>query len=314
MVYALVLVLLFLMSSTDLIIKEEKTQVYPVSVIVDDSTDDFYVNFKKGVEQAAIDYHADVSFITLYERNQSSQQMDMIIRELNDGASAIVVSPVQDASIAAALDENIISGPLVIVDSELSHSKISFNISEDYYEAGRTLAEQVSADIPVSVPIYLLTDGLEGSANTMTYDGLNSVLLELGYQVQLFEADSEKEYRSIIESLVYPNKQQAALIAMDLESLTRMSAILDESSVYRGQAAGLYGFGSTLLILNYLDEGIVDGIVVTNEFAQGYLSIQKAVEAIQNSGFHESIRSEHFYIEKEDIRKKEYQKLLYPID
>ena len=59
---------------------------------------------------------------------------------------------------------------------------------------------------------------------------------------------------------------------------------------------------------------MIDGIVAANEFIKGYLSIQKAVEAIQKSGFHETVKAEHFYIEKEDLRKKEYQKLLYPID
>lgn len=314
LVYGLALILLFLISSTDMIIKEKKTQVYPVSVIVDDTTDDFYVNFKKGIDQAAIDYHADVSFVTLYERNQGDQQMDMMIRELNDGARAIIVSPVDDASITRALDENTISGPLVIVDSALSHSKISFNISEDYYEAGRTLAEHVAEDTPVSTPIYLLTEGLKGSSDIMAHDGIRSVLEEKGYQVELFEAKTEGAYREFIQSMVYPDKKQAVLIAIDMESLTRVAAILDESSVYQNHAVGFYGFGSTLQILNYLDEGIIDGIVVANDFIQGYLSIQKAVEAIQNSGIHDNIRTEHFYIEKEDIRKKEYQKLLYPID
>ncbi|MEG0566491.1 MAG: sugar ABC transporter substrate-binding protein, partial [Hungatella sp.] len=46
--YALVLILLFLMSSTDLIIKEEKNEIYPISVIVEEASDDYYVNFKKG--------------------------------------------------------------------------------------------------------------------------------------------------------------------------------------------------------------------------------------------------------------------------
>ena len=47
-VWAGILVLLFLMSSTDLIIKEKKIEVYPISVIIEGDNDDYYVNFKKG--------------------------------------------------------------------------------------------------------------------------------------------------------------------------------------------------------------------------------------------------------------------------
>lgn len=313
-VYALVLVLLFLMSSTDIIIKEKKMEVYPISIIVDDTTDDFYVNFKKGVDQAAIDYHADVSFITLYDRNQAKQQMDMVARELNDGARAIILSPVEDEAVVQALDENIISGPFVIVNSAVSHNKVSCHITEDYYEAGRDLALNIMEETPESVPIYLVTEKLAGSARTMAYDGMMSVFSESPYETSLVEVGSETEYRKLIEGLVYPEHATAVLAALDIRSLVKMAQILDESTVYQEYAAGVYGFGSTLQLLNYLDEGIIQGLVVTNDFIQGYLSIEKAVETIQNAGARESVEIQHFYIEKEDLRKKEYQKLLYPVD
>lgn len=313
-IYGLVLVLLFLMSSTDIIIKEKEMEVYPISIIVNDSTDDFYVNFKKGVDQAASDYHADVSFITLYNRNQADQQMDLVIRELSDDARALILSPVEDTAIVQALDENVINGPFVIINSEIAHDKISYNISEDYYEAGKTLAERVVEDTPISVPIHLLAEGRQSSATTMAFDGIMSVLEEKGYQTKLNIVSSDEEYRGLIESMVYPDHAKAVLIAVDIESLSKVAQILDESTVYQQYAIGFYGIGSTLSILNYLDEGIIDGVVVTNDFIQGYLSIQKAVEAIQNTGVHERIKIEHFYIEKEDIRKKEFQKLLYPVD
>ena len=74
--YGMVLVLLFLLSSTDLIIKEKEMQVYAVSVIVEDTTDDNYVNFRKGMDRAAIEYNLDVSFITLYdERNRDRKSV-----------------------------------------------------------------------------------------------------------------------------------------------------------------------------------------------------------------------------------------------
>lgn len=314
LVYALVLVLLFLMSSTDLIIKEEKKEVYPVSVIIDDTTDDFYVNFKKGVDQASSDYHVDVSFLTLYERGNAGQQLERVIRELNDGARGIILSPVDDDEVSMALDENQIRGPLVVVNSELKHNQIAVTISEDHYEAGKMLAEHMAEDIPTDIPVYLLSSGLKSGADTLAYDGIMSVLSEAGYQVSLMEMEAEEESRALIEGMVYPAGIRAAFLALDMESMTNMAKVLDESSVYRRYACGFYGLGSNLDVLNYLDRGVIDGIVVTNDFIKGYLSIQKAVESIQNSGIHETIRTEHFYIEKEDLRKKEYQKLLYPID
>ena len=73
--FAGILVFLYLLSSTDLIIKEKKTEIYPVSIVIGDTTDDYYVNFRKGVEQAADDYNVDISFITLFEKEDADSQM-----------------------------------------------------------------------------------------------------------------------------------------------------------------------------------------------------------------------------------------------
>ena len=69
------LVILYLSSSTDLIIKERESEVYPISIVIGDTTDDYYANFRKGVEQAADDYNADISFITLFEKGDAEKQI-----------------------------------------------------------------------------------------------------------------------------------------------------------------------------------------------------------------------------------------------
>ena len=54
------LILLYLLSSTDWIIKEKEVEVYPVSLIISDTSDDDYVNFRKGVDQAAVEYNVEM--------------------------------------------------------------------------------------------------------------------------------------------------------------------------------------------------------------------------------------------------------------
>lgn len=311
--YALVLVLLFLMSSTDLIIKEKEPEIYPISVIIDDTTDDFYVNFKKGVDQAARDTHVDVSFITMYEHGQSDQQIERVTREIQDGTRAVILAPADEKAVTKALDENVIKGPVVIVNSELSHNKIAANISEDYYESGRTLAMHVAEKTQADMPVYILTEGLKGSARTRAYDGVMLVLEQNGYETRLVEIESEEAYHSMMADMA-TKEQKAVLLALDMKSLTDIARLLDDSTDYHNDVEGVYGLGCNLSVLNFLDDGMIDGIVVTNEFIQGYLSIQKAVENIRSLSVPETIKTEHFYIEREDIRNKEFQKLLYPID
>ena len=90
---AVFLVLLFLMSSTDLIIKERAVQIDSISVILSEDTDDYYQNFRKGMEKAATDLRSDVRLITLYDRKDQDQQVELTTREIRDGAGAVVIEP-----------------------------------------------------------------------------------------------------------------------------------------------------------------------------------------------------------------------------
>ena len=74
LLYVLVLIILFLMCSTDLLIKEPDKEIYQIAVIIEDIRDDNYSNFRKGMDQAAVELNADVRFITLYEKQDADQQ------------------------------------------------------------------------------------------------------------------------------------------------------------------------------------------------------------------------------------------------
>lgn len=313
-VYACALVLLFLLSSTDLIIKEREIEVYPVSVIIEDSKDDYYVNFKKGMDQAAMELNADVSFITLYEPWNLSQQQDMIVREQQDGAKALVVVPVEEKALSDMLADNRLNGPLVFYKTGLSGEKVSATVSTDYYAMGQKLAGQVIAGHPKEMPVYLFGSRSKDEVSQQVEDGIRSVLDEAGIHTVTYHNQGDDMFRRTIEELVYPGSQNVVIVALDPESLTETAAILADSSVYASYVSGLYGRGTTIPILNYLDRGVISGICVTDEFGAGYLAVKKAVEAATGSGIQEHVVLGSHYITKEDIRRPEYEKMLYPVE
>lgn len=312
--YGAVLVLLFLLSSTDLIIKERKTEVYPLSVVIDDTSDDHYVNFRKGMDRAAIELNADVSFITLYEENNQDQQLEMMAREQQDGARALIVAPVEETAVEDVLVEKRVTVPLVLVNSELPLDKISAVVTTDYYEMGQKLAQQVINKYASEVPVYLFTGARENIVTRRFGDGVQTTLSEAGFQTTLFQRQGEGTFRKAVEELVYPGSRTVVVVALDQGSLAETAAILADSTVYSSYVLGLYGRGTTIPILNYLDRGVISGICVTDDFSAGYLSVKRAVEAVTNQIWEEQTVLDSYYIEKADLRKEQYEKMLYPIE
>ena len=70
----------------------------------------------------------------------------------------------------------------------------------------------------------------------------------------------------------------------------------------------------SLGILNYLDRGRIGGICVTDQFGAGYLSVETAVRALEEGGSQGREELDVWYIDKEDLRRPEYEKLLYPVE
>lgn len=313
-VSAVILVLLYLMSSTNLIIREKKTEIYPISVIVEDSSDEDYEKLRKGMDRAAQELHVDLNFITLYQPNDQNQQLGLIAREISDGAKAVILSPANPVEAMAGLDEMVLNSPLIILGNIFPHAQAAAGISIDYMEAGRLLGEAVRENHK-NVSVHLLTKGLEYGYARELYDGIYQVLSAFGYPLSVAVLDTEKDGTWLEEEADFLHTQNGVMIALDESSLEEAAKILEENESSGGPKPELYGIGGTNRILNYLDKGIIQGLVVHNWFDEGYLSVEKAVEAIQGGGnLKEQTNMKAYYITKEDLRNPVYEKMLYPID
>lgn len=311
---AAVLVVLYLLSSTDFIIKEKKTDIYPVSVIVSDTNDEFYTNFRKGADKAADEYNVDVSFITLFEKGDGAQQMELLKREIKDGASAVVLFPVNPEECARRLDEMVLNSPVIIMGNMFPNEQVRSGIAMDYEKEGKRLGQAIAEENDSSIPVWIFTEGLEYGYNREVYAGLTAELERSGFSKALHEKENEETFRQTIEGTVYPGRKKAIIAALDVESLDASAEIIAGSPVYGSYITGLYGIGSTTKILTELDKGIIKGLIAVNQFDAGYTCIEKAVEAVQKRQDREQIVLDTYYINKNNLRESRFEKILYPID
>lgn len=312
--FSAVLILLYLLSSTNLILHDKKTEIFPVSVIVEEASDEDYEKLRKGMDRAAEELHVDLSFITLYQSHDQEQQIQLIFREISDGARAVVLSPAIPDEAGIALEDMVLNSPLIVLGHILPASQVMAGISIDYREAGRLLGT-AAGENPPELPVYLLTEGLNYGYAREIYDGIVQELEKEGRIFSLRTVTSSEECRRLIESTVYPQKQESVLIALDKNSLEMAARVLEDSTVYAENIRALYGIGGTTRLLNDLDKGLIQGMVVHNWFDEGYLSIERAVAVITGENRQkEEIVMESYYIVKEDLRNPTYEKMLYPID
>ena len=307
--YIIFLLILFLMCSTDLIIQEPEQEIYQIAVIVEDGRSDNYSNFRKGMDQAAVEFNVDVRFITLYEKLDVEEQMELMDREQQDGANALIVVPADEEQIT----EKQMTIPVIFLRSGLGGASMG-SITIDYENMGEQLAGMMSQDIQDDTSVLFLTNpSKQSDMDRMFLKGAKAALDADGYSTQTIRIYDENTMLESLESLEAWQDGNAVILAENQEILTAMAGIMADVPEAEAHIRGLYGRGNTMPILNYLDRGYIDGICVTDDFSIGYLSVREAVWALEGNDS-SYIVMDSYYIEKENLREAAYEKVLFPIE
>ena len=307
--YIVCLVVLFLMCSTDLIIREPERQIYQIAVIIEDVRSDNYSNFRKGMDLAAAELNADVQLITLYEKLDVKEQMDLMDREQQDGTDALIVVPVEEEQVSAKQ----MTIPVILMRAGVAEAAGAGNVIVDHEKMGELLAREILEEQPADVPVYVLTDPAgQSDMDRLFLKGSDAVFQEAGRSVQRIVRGEEERFFTMLEQ-PGAEAQKVVILAENQDILTEAAGVVAGSEAVADAVGGLYGRGTTMAILNYLDRGVITGICVTDEFSVGYYSVREAVRALEGAGSVPTVM-ESYYIEKKDLRDPAFEKMLFPIE
>ena len=307
--YIVCLVVLFLMCSTDLIIREPERQIYQIAVIIEDVRSDNYSNFRKGMDLAAAELNADVQLITLYEKLDVKEQMDLMDREQQDGTDALIVVPVEEEQVSAKQ----MTIPVILMRAGGAEAAGAGNVIVDYEKMGEQLAREILKEQPADVPVYVLTDPAgQSDMDRLFLKGSDAVFQEAGRSVQRIVRGEEERFYTMLEQ-PGAEAQKVVILAENQDILTEAAGVVAGSEAVADAVGGLYGRGTTMAILNYLDRGVITGICVTDEFSVGYYSVREAVRALEGAGSVPTVM-ESYYIDKKDLRDPAFEKMLFPIE
>ena len=312
-VWFISILLLFVISQTNLILKEEIPRVYQVSLILDGEDESKYINLKKGVDEAAKKYNIDINLITL---NNMSQK-ELIESEEENGTDGIIVLAKNDLKI------NLIKSPLVVLKSKdmevfdtgrSTSANPSINISKrtinvDHADMIAKLYSSFEEKYDGSSPVYVFTNDLNLAGVAKEIDFLKS---KQSSNIILVKGD-EKEFRTAIEDLVH-SKKNAYIFSLDKVSTDNICKILGGSSVYKEHIHGFYCIGATTFFLNKLNDGTIDAIATLNEYDEGYSAVEMLMADLKKTNYMSNIDMENMLVDKESLENEDIKKVLFPID
>lgn len=273
-----------------------------ISVIARESDSSVWASTKQGMEQAAKDLDVELRLLMLSEPNNVEEQRQLLTREAQGGADALILSPADPGALTEAVSE--VGLPLVIIGAELGPYP---SISADNQAMGRSIALEMLPRLSPGSRVVLLAVAPGKGAVEERALGAIDALRGADIHAELALVPGSKAAMSEVLALLMEDPPD---LIIALEPVALEAAVRASQGVAKGPL--LCGIGSTNLIVSYLERGTVKAIAAQNDFAMGYLAIEAAVKAAGNRQAVAGDSIGFSIIRQDTMYLPQNQKLLFP--
>ncbi len=283
LIMSALLVFVLMASTSALIMNGVREDPVKVSVVMDDSSSGRWASFIAGMEQAAKDKGVKLNVVSTARNLTVSQQYLLVNEEISEGADGVILQFVSSRG-----TENMISGisgkaVLVLADTsadmEVDVEGKSACIQADNIEIGRALANEVRIALGndltgCRIGIVAgnqrqnsLKERLQGFKENIDTSGAeivwtDSSLINVSDKI---EKRQEGSYADVIVALENSGLEAACEYAQRTE-----------------ERPGIFGEGTSIKNVSYLDDGLITSMVVPNEYYMGYQSVTAITRRLDN--------------------------------
>lgn len=310
----LLLILSFILLVNEIFWREDSTKIYNISIITRGKNSESWLIMKEGIDQAAWEMNANISFITLSEENSVEEQTKLIKREINNGAQAILISPVDYEKMVEPIESAISKVPVILIESKVKSNKNLPSISCDNFQLGESLANEIIEKRNTSGKIAIVKNNLECSSIKERYDGFMSIIELSNNKCEFLEIVGDKQVDYYDQSKKFLKENNIDMVVTFdtgiLEAIGQAKKDLGSLNEKKSSIE-IYGTGSTSKIISLLEENVISATAMQNEFNVGYLGVKTAISMIKGKHIENSMIYSTV-INTKNMYSNENQRLLFP--
>lgn len=279
-----------------------------ISVILRETDTSCFAAARQGMEQAAADLGAELRILTLGTANDAAEQRELLRREADGGADAVVLVPADRESLAADVKKITGELPVVTMETDLTKSGARVWVGADNEALGRALGQAALNGAEPGRTVLALSSVPGDNGVQDRLESAAAVLAEAGRDVRVCAArDGQSVGQALAEELSAVSP--ALVLAFEASALEQAAQVMDT----RAEPPLLYGVGATNSIAAGLEQGRITAIAAQNEFTAGYLAVESAARQAKKLAA-EPVEPLGFSIlRRENMYEPDHQKLLFPV-
>ncbi|MCF6335988.1 MAG: substrate-binding domain-containing protein [Spirochaetales bacterium] len=202
--------------------------------------------------------------------------------------------------------------PVITIDSGIeSDIPVSF-IATDNIDAGNKAGREMKRLIALNEnKIIAIVSHIKETSSAINREaGVREALSSEDIIGTWFcDVETEKAYAITLELL--KNREIGGIVALNEVATLGVAKAIDEQQA--SDRVFVVGFDNAVRELAYLEEGVIKATVVQRPYNMGYLSIKTAVEYLKGEKVETFLDTDSILITKDNMFKREYQELLFPV-
>lgn len=287
---------------------QRRPDLLEMSVIAREAEGSAWANARQGMEQAAADLHVELRFLYPGESNSGWEQSQLLRREVESGASAILLYPTDRAALAETVAGAAGSAALVTLETDMTACGANGYVGVDNTALGEALGKAALNGVRPGETVLLLDSAPGDNGIRERLEAAEVLLAQEGRRVRLCGPGEGETLSAALRSALERGgiRAVAAFEPSALELAAAETALLEKPPL-------VYGAGSTAAVAASLEQGHIASVVAQNAFSTGYLAVEKAAKLARREQAGSRGELAFFIVRQEDMYEPDYQKLLFPV-
>jgi ribose transport system substrate-binding protein len=306
----------FLVTVASISIYRSRNRKVEMAVIVKSTTSTFWQEFMNGLKAGTVEYSVDYYCEGPDNEENIQGQLDLIQKAIDNEVDVIVVSATSAEEAVPLIEEAKKCGIYVIIaDSGVNTNNIDAKISSDNMTAGGQLAEQV-INIDEDMKYVGIINFDESAENAHQREQGFRDAVERRDDVSIVDsvnvASNVGEAKAATVKMLAEHPEINVIVTMNEWTTLGVGYAVQEMT--DGKDIYVYGFDSNTLCLDMLEKGYIDGLLVQNPYAMGYLAMETGYRLCKGKKISEKvIYTSTELVTRDNMYDQDIQKIIFPI-
>lgn len=294
----------------------DENHVLDIAVITKSSDSSFWKEFIYGIDAAAQEFNINYYTDAPANEEDSAAQISMIEKAINDDVDVIVLSAISAEEAATYVNRAQNMGiKVIIADSGVDTDNINLEVGTDNYKAGVQMGDAVremDTDV-INVGIVNFDASTnngqlreQGFRDAVSVDGRINIIDAINVSSNVTSA------KQGTKDMLASHPEINVVVTMNEWTTLGVGYAIEDLECAGG--VQVYGFDSNRFCIDMLETGYIDGLIVQNPFAMGYLCVENAYNLYQGKSLNDKkIYTDTFLVTRDNLYDTETQKVIFSI-